>query len=62
MNIPLQNIPIEYPIEIIMAANATPLGKFLSAFSVWSTSPPTASIPPYANIAYVRKENIEGRV
>ena len=56
---PTKKIPREYPIEIIAAAIKIPLGNVFSGFSVWSTSPLTASIPPYANNAKTKNDNIE---
>ena len=35
-----------------------PFGNVVSAFSVWSTSPPKTSRPPNANIANVRNDKI----
>ena len=55
---PTVNIAKEYPIAIIAAEILIPIGKFLFAFSVWSTSPPTASNPPYAKIAKTKNPNI----
>ena len=57
MNKPTINIAKEYPTPITIAEILIPFGNVLLAFSVWSTSPPTASNPPYANIANTRNPN-----
>ena len=51
-------MPTEYPIAITIADIVSPLGNVISAFSVWSTSPPKTSSPPNANIANVKKDKI----
>ena len=58
VNRPIISIPNEYPIAITIAEILIPVGNVFSEFSVWSTNPPTASNPPYANIAYTKNENI----
>ena len=51
-------MPTEYPIAITIADIVSPSGNVISAFSVWSTSPPKTSSPPNANIANVKKDKI----
>ena len=59
VNIPTQNNPTAYPTAMIIADIARPLGKFFSGSSVWSTNPPTTSIPPKANKANTINDNID---